>query len=148
MARIRSADQALRFIARTPGHLYVCRICRAHANRQFHTSPILAAEMPFLTRIQQTLFGPKKLKETEEKQEGISEKKTKKLAKRDGSVKQTLRVGQKVYDLAPVVDPAVNTDYIPATTWDNLERIGSREYVKAQADRGEKYVGYGAVQTV
>ena len=143
MSRVRGIEQALRLFTHVTRQQYVCRTCRAHALRQFHTSPSSRAEVPFLKRIQQTLFGSKESKEAEQKREDEAQKKTKELARRDASGRKTKKIGARTYDVAPVVDPSVNKDYVPSTTWDNLEHIGSRQYAKAKADRGEKYIGYG-----
>ena len=143
MARISGAEQALRSLTQASKRPYICRSCRAHAVRQFHSSQYAGAELPFLKRIQQTLFGSKESKEAEAKREEEEQKRTQELAKRDNSGRKTKKHGSRIYNIAPVVDPSVNKDYVPATKWDGLERIGSREYAKAKADQGEKYVGYG-----
>ena len=143
MPRLRSAEQALQLFANGSRQQYICRTCRAHAIRQFHSSQYAAAELPFFKRIQQTLFGSQEAREAERKREEKAQQQIQELAKRDESGLRTKKVGKTVYRIAPVVDPSVNTDYVPSTTWDGLERVGSREYVKKKADQGETYIGYG-----
>ena len=143
MSHLRGAQQPLRLFGNASRQPYICRSCRANAIRQFHSSTSAAAEVPFFKRIQQTLFGSQEAKEAQQKQEEEAEKRSVELAKNDAARKRTRKAGGRVYELAPVVNQSVNKDYVPSSTWHGLERIGGRQYVKAKADRGEKYVGYG-----
>lgn len=48
----------------------------------------------------------------------------------------------KDYEVAAVVDESLNKEYVPATTWEGLERIGSEAWVRRGRDGGEMYYGY------
>ena len=93
-----------------------------------------------------TLFGSKEAKEKEKKREEAQQAEVAKAAaaQRDGQT--ALRVKKRngvKYQVAPIIDPkAPPRDYVPATTWEGLEHIGGKEYVKKVQDRGEVYQGY------
>ena len=54
-----------------------------------------------------------------------------------------IKVGRdgKEYQVAAIIDPTVNKDYVEATDATGLEVVGSKEWIKAKQDRGEQYVG-------
>jgi hypothetical protein len=91
-------------------------------------------------------FGSKKDNEAEERVEQKGREKTKELARRQeasGGLERRRRADGKggVYEVAAVVDQEVNPQYVRATTWDDLERVGGVEWTKAKQDAGEKYNG-------
>lgn len=102
--------------------------------------------MPFFQRIKQSLFGSKESKEAEEQREEKTQQRLKELQERQryelDVVAETDKKGTR-YEVAPIVDPSTNKDYVVASTWDGLESVGSEAWVKARADRGEQYQGYG-----
>lgn len=151
MPRIRSVEQALRLSTDISRQTYVCRSCRANTTRQFHTSlPLAASQEPFLTRMRNSLFGSKESKEAEKRREERTKQKIEELRGRgrergheQEDIEEVTGKGGRVLEVAPFVDPAINKDYVVATTWDELENVGSEKWVKAKNDRGEQYVGYG-----
>lgn len=146
MPPLRPTERALLSLSYSSRQQFVCGTCRAHLIRQLHSSPRVLAEEPFLSRIKNTLFGSKDAKEKEQKREEAQKAEVAKAAaaQRDGQT--TLRVKKKngvKYQVAPIIDPkAPPRDYVPATTWEGLEHIGGKEYVKKVQDRGEVYQGY------
>lgn len=146
MAQIRPAGQALELLAiRTHQH-HICRSCRAQHTRQLHTSPrTLADNKPYLQRVKESVFGPGKKSEAEQKWEEEAAERTKEMARwydSEGSMEQRAsRDNTEVYTIAPIVDPTVNKEYEPAGTWDGLERMGGKQWIKAKQDAGEVYEG-------
>ena len=140
MPRLRSAEHALRLFADISRQPYICRSCRSQAIRQFHSfPPVFAKDVPFFKRIRESLFGSEASREQKRKQEEKEQKAIEEEAER--AKPRTVYIKGRKYNVAPVVDPNVNKEYVPATTWDGLERMGSAKFVKEKADRGEKYVG-------
>lgn len=139
----RAAQRALRLASHPPPHQHVCLVCRTHAARQFSTSASRTAGLPFLRQIKETLFGTKETRETEARREKkSSEKKTpeKKTSAPASSVEE-IEIGSRKYKIAARVDPDVQKDYVPASKDNKLQRLGSVEWVKRRADKGEKYAG-------
>jgi hypothetical protein len=94
--------------------------------------------------MRKTLFGSKEQKDADRRREEKIQKKIEELRARGEQKEEPTAVGEKAgrfYKVAAFVDPAINKDYVVATTWDGLESIGSEEWVKAKKDRGEQYVG-------
>ena len=148
MSRTREAERALRTITSTTRQPFVCKACRSQAARQFH-STLRNAEVPFYQRISQTLFGKKKKPEEEKKEQEGLEKKRIELAQRDAdrvaleTADETAEGKPKSkYQVAQLVDPAVNKDYVLSSNWQGLRRIGGEKWIKKNQDTGEKYVGY------
>lgn len=145
MPRFAIAELALRLIVGPSPTQYVCRTCRAQAVRQFHTPSRRAAEVPFWKRMQQTIFGSKESKEAEQSREEQRKRRLEDLSQQDPTTsildKRTDRRGRE-YEVAAVVDPTINSDYVQAANWDGLESVGSADWVKARADQGEQYAGY------
>lgn len=93
-----------------------------------------------------TLFSGKKDEAEQKWEEDAAERKMEMARQYDASrpMKQRpSRDNTQMYNVAPVVDPTVNKEYIPATTWDGLQSMGGRQWVKAKKDGGEVYKGYG-----
>jgi len=136
-----TAEQVLRLAA---SQNYVCRSCRLRAVRQFSTSPSRPAELPFFKRIQKTLFGSKEAEQAtrdrEEKQaQRYQEAATRQDAGFDLEIIQDTKGNE--YKVAAIVDPSINKQYVQATRWDGLESVGSVQWVKERADKGEVYHG-------
>ena len=145
MTRIRPAEQILRQLAINSRQPYVCRSCRAQAIRQIHTSPISRAELPFFKRIQNSLFGSKESQAVEKSQEEKQQKRYEEVAEREGTFSDVeIRTDSRgrEYEVAALVDTLIDKNYVPATNWDGLERIGSQKWVEEMADRGDAYTGY------
>lgn len=159
MRRAQLAERALQLTALSHGQQYMCRTCLAHANRQFHSSVQLGEDAPSLfKRLGNTLFGSKESKAEEQRRAEAKTKQEQKLAEKAGKSSDletvTLRLDkakrlgryskpkEETFEIANAYSPKVNKDYKPANTWDGLARIGSEEWVKKQADKGEQYVGY------
>ena len=149
MPRLRGAERALSLLGSSQKQQYICRACRVQVIRQFHSSQRVAAGDPWMQRIKNTLFGSKESKDAEEKREKARQTRVKELTEQDaGKPGVEVKSGGngKEYEVAAFVDPAINKDYVRATTWDKLESVGSEEWVRARADQGERYIGYGCIQ--
>ncbi|KAK5118023.1 hypothetical protein LTR62_004067 [Meristemomyces frigidus] len=148
MRASRPAEQALRLATSSTTQRYTCRACRAQAARQFHTSVPREAEVPFYKRLQETLFGSKQAQNAEKVREEKRGDRSVELRGKGGEEAEAGAVEVKMgkngqrYEIAALVDPDLTKNYTPATTWDGLQRVGSEEWVKARADRGEQYVGF------
>lgn len=143
MRRVRVASEALRLATEPSRQPYVCRSCMAQAARQFHTTSQRDAEVPFYQRMRETIFG-KKTPEKKQKSSGeaSSEEVSPEELREQYLQRKTVTQNGVEYEVARRVDPAKRKDYLQATTWDGLERVGSRKWAKARADQGEKYEGY------
>lgn len=150
MRAARTAEQALRLAATRPTQQYVCLTCRAQAARQLHTSTPRLADVPFYKRLQESLFGSKESKEAERSREEKQKRRLEEVAERDNSagLEVTTDKRGRQYEVAAIVDPTINRDYVQATSWDGLESVGSVEWVKQRADRGEQYVGFAPKKRV
>jgi len=144
MSRVRETERALTLIGSSARRPYICRACRSQAARQFHSTP-RNAEVPFYQRISETLFGKKKTPEDEKKEQKELEKKRIDLAQRDAdrvALETAEGKPKSKYQVAQLVDPAVNKDYVLSSNWQGLRRIGGEKWIKQNQDPGEKYVGY------
>jgi hypothetical protein len=152
MPPLRPSERALVSLSQSARQRFVCRACRAHFIRQLHSSPRVFAEEPFLSRLKNTLFGSKEAKEKEQKREEAQQEEVAKAAAAQKDGQTGLRVKKKKgvkYQVAPIIDPkAPPRDYVPATTWEGLEHIGGKEYVKKVQDRGEVYQGYALLKGI
>jgi hypothetical protein len=122
---------------------YICRACLAQSTRQYHaTSPRSADTQPFYQRIQNAIFGSKESKRSEERRE-VARQNQLEAIKAEGPERatRTRRSGNVVYEIADIVDPTTHEDYVAASNWQGLENVGGEEWVKQQADQGEKYTG-------
>ncbi|KAK5128418.1 hypothetical protein LTR85_003086 [Meristemomyces frigidus] len=144
MRATRPAEQALRLATSRPTKQYVCRACRAQAARQFTTSSSRFADEPFYRRLQKTLFGSKESKEAEQSREEKQKRRIEELAERDDGAELETKTDKhgRQYEIAAIIDPTVNKDYVQSTTWSGLESVGSEEWVKKRADQGEPYIGF------
>jgi hypothetical protein len=143
MRAARSAEQALRLAATTHSQQYICHACRLQAARQFSTTSPRAADLPLWKRLQQSVFGSKESDKAAKSREEKHQRRVEELAQKPaGEVERKTDAQGREYEVAALVDPSVNKDYVPASSWDGLERIGSVEWVKQRADQGEKYVGF------
>lgn len=142
MRNVRAASQALRLASESPRQQYVCRACLAQASRQFHTSPNSRAEQPWWKRLQDSVFGSEQSKKAETSREEKRKKKLEEVAQRGkGELETKVGTGGKEYVIAEVVDTYTHKDYVLSQTWDQLESIGSEEWVRKRADMGEQYQG-------
>jgi hypothetical protein len=144
MRHLRIAEQTLRLTVDRSQPQYVCRSCLTHTARQYHTSGVRSAELPFLKRISKAIFGDKSKTESGEgekvgtKTEEVVKSDTE-TAPADGLQKQ--KYNGVVYEFAARVDPAQNKAYVPSHTWDGLEKIGGKAWAKKHNDKGEQYTG-------
>lgn len=143
MRQIRVAEQALRVATDSYSQSHICRSCARQASRQFHTTSE-RDEQPWLKSLQESIFGKKKKKNA--KDDGLV---TPKITESERQEQQALRIKEKMlkttgieYEVARRVDPDTNKDYLPALTWDGLERVGSDAWAKKRSDQGEQYRGY------
>lgn len=145
MPRLHRSERALKLLADTARHQYVCRTCRAHQTRSFSTTnPSYArSDRPLLQRLREGIFGSTETTPAEKKREEASRERTKELAKGFNPSKPLEKrkssSGGEAYEVAAVIDPSINTEYVPATTWDELETIGSEQWAKEREDKGEVY---------
>lgn len=143
MHHLRIAEQALRVAADPATQRYVCRSCLAHAARQLHTTTPRRADIPLYKKMSNLLFGDKKAEEKKARQV----EKSKARAAEEGSEASTSKIPEQVkinrvtYRPAERYDPATHPDYLPSSTWDGLERVGSEQWAKKRLDRGEQYTG-------
>lgn len=151
MRRIRVAERALRLAAEPSRQRYVCRSCLAAA-RQFHSTPAQQADnITFFKRIKESIFGKKKTQKELDRDQARGEEAEKSLAEgadeEDLSLTQPRRIQVKgvpqgvEYREARKIDPKKNPEYVPATKWDGLKKVGGAQWIKNRADRGEKYTG-------
>lgn len=143
MRRVPVAERALRLASDRSKTPYVCRSCLAKAQpRTLHTSARLyVEEKPAWKRWQESLFGSKESRESTRRLEAAREAKIERVVAGEDSQGEPVEYGGKVYQKAAFIVPAINKDYVPATTWENLDRIGSAEWVSKQADPGKRYDG-------
>lgn len=100
-------------------------------------------------KLREAIFPSKEAKEAAKKRE-----EKRKNAIKDAAQHKTTQLEIKEdrqgrqYEVAAIVDPSLNRDYVQALNWDGLERIGSEKWVKAKADRGEQYLGFVAQKKV
>ncbi|TKA32036.1 hypothetical protein B0A50_01282 [Salinomyces thailandicus] len=139
MRAARPVEQALRLSTPRPAH-HVCRNCRL---QQFSTSRPVPASEPFYKRLMTGIFGSKESREADRARDERQQKKVKELGQRQGGAleKKRDRRGRE-YEVAAIVDPTETQDYVQAVTWDGLEQVGSEQWVRERADRGEQYVGF------
>ncbi|KXS98638.1 hypothetical protein AC578_10048 [Pseudocercospora eumusae] len=147
MRRIRVASEALRIATEPSRQPYVCRSCMAQAARQFHTTPQHHAEVSYYQQLKETVFGKKTPQKTKtktkwKKDEASTEEKSPEVLREEYLQRKPKILNGVEYEVAKRIDPAKWKDYVPATTWHGLERVGSRKWAKAYADRGEKYEGF------
>ena len=153
MPRLRAAERALALLASpsTHQHHYICRTCLQHspsATRTLHTTPALSAELSFLQRLQNSVFGNKESREASKKREEAHQKRVEELAQQQTHGQQpgreVVRDWQgREFEVAALVDESVDgaRGYVPASSWEGLERIGGEEWVRRRADGGEVYLG-------
>ncbi|KAF2210265.1 hypothetical protein CERZMDRAFT_99682 [Cercospora zeae-maydis SCOH1-5] len=145
MHHLRVAEQALRVVAEPATQRYVCRLCLAHAARQLHTTtPRRAAEIPFLKRMANKLFGDKKEEEkkAKQKEKGLARAAEEGTAANKPGIPEHLRINKVTYRPAKRYDPTTDKDYLPSTTWHGLERVGGEQWAKRRLDMGEQYTGF------
>lgn len=146
MPRLRPAERALTLLTTSTGprtpHQHICLSCR---RRTLHTTPILPAELSFLKRIQQSVFGSTESKEAERKREAARQVRVEELAQQPAEERATggtvVDVAGREYEVAALVDESLDKTYKPAKDWKGLRRVGSEEWVQERADGGEVYVG-------
>lgn len=94
-----------------------------------------------MEKIKKTLFGSMESKEKDARRAEAQSKAIAEAADQSTAMKLKRRKGVK-YQIAPVIDPkAAYPGYLPATTWEELDHIGGKEYVQEAQDRGEVYQG-------
>lgn len=92
--------------------------------------------------MQQTLFGTPEKKAVAEKTDEAHQQRLTELAEQGGAETQPYTDDQgREWQIAAVVDPSINKQYVQAQRWDGLEWVGSKEWVALQNDAGEVYVG-------
>lgn len=96
-----------------------------------------------MRRLRDTIFGSKETKAVEASREKKQQQQLDELQTQDPSVKE-VKVGAdgRSYEVAALVDPSKRSDYIPASTWEQLERVGGAQWVRSRQDQGEQYKGY------
>merc|ERR1712230_259947 len=89
-------------------------------------------------------FGSKESRRADADREEKNKQRIQELADRGGSTQPEKKVDKfgRELDVAAIVDPSINKQYVQSTTWDGLERIGSEQWVRERADQGEQYVGF------
>jgi hypothetical protein len=150
MPRLRNAEHALRLVSDVSRQKYICRTCYAQQTRTIHASPQTYArrtEKPLFERLRENLFGTSKSKDVEAKEEAEAHEKDLDLARKYESgagLERRTRLGgdRQEFEVAAVVDPEVNSQYVRANTFDGLNRVGGTSWAKRQKDEGEVYVGY------
>ncbi|EMC93038.1 hypothetical protein BAUCODRAFT_37960 [Baudoinia panamericana UAMH 10762] len=143
---VRSTEQALRLASSLSRQSYVCKACRAQAIRAFSTTHAQSAEgVSFFKRMQDTLFGTKASRDRREAQE--KKERGREVEGASPTIyddEQRTKVGPdgQTYEVAAVVEAARERQYVQATSLDGLETVGSEQWVRARADKGEQYVGF------
>lgn len=100
-------------------------------------------------KLREAIFPNKESKEAARRREENRKHSLKDAAQRETTqprIKEDRR-GRR-YEVAAIVDPSLNRDYVQALNWDGLERVGSEKWIKAKADRGEQYLGFIAQKRV
>lgn len=143
MPRLPISEQALRLALTRPSTFaqsnYVCRTCI----RQYHPTPALRAELPFWKRLQHSIFGSPEQKVATEKREEAHQKHIQELADKGGTEMQPYTDNEgREWQIAAVVDPSINKQYVQAQRWDGLQWIGTKEWVALNNDGKEAYVGF------
>ncbi|EME77386.1 uncharacterized protein MYCFIDRAFT_83316 [Pseudocercospora fijiensis CIRAD86] len=136
------ASEALRLATEPSRQPYVCRSCMAQAARQFHTTRQRDAqrEVPYYQRLKDSIFGKKQPEKKKKQDDGdVSDPEAE---REEYHTRKTIMQNGVEYEVAQRVDPSKRKDYLPATTWHGLERVGNREWAKARADQGEVYEGF------
>lgn len=133
MRRTRIAEQVLRAAGPSASRQqYVCRSClaKAAAARQYHTTNRLNAEEPLFKRLQNALLGRRKKENFD-------------VAKDDKVEEEAsmIQLDGVEYEVAARLNPRGNKVYQPASSWDGLETVGGKAWVKKRLDMGEQYVG-------
>jgi hypothetical protein len=152
MPRLRNAEHALKLVSNVYRQKYICRTCYAQQIRAIHASPrtyARSAEKPLFERLRENIFGTSKSKskDVEAKEEAEAHEKDLDLARKYKSgagLERRKRLGgdRQEFEVAAVVDPEVNSQYVRANTYDGLNRVGGTRWAKRQKDEGEVYVGY------
>lgn len=138
-----AVERAVLGNTRTPSSQhYLCRACRTHAARQFSTTRPYNADKPWYQRVRETIFGSNESKSAERSRK-VNRKRELDNEPRRKAQLATVRGGPngEIYEIAVNVNPKRQTDYVPATTWTDLESVGSEEWAKKQADTGVQYKG-------
>jgi hypothetical protein len=78
----------------------------------------------------------------EEKRKRRQEEATQQELERGGPAEVKFGRNGEQYQIAARYDPVSDKEYVQAVSWDGMERVGGEEWLKKQADREEKYVGY------
>ena len=146
MRHTQTANQALRLAAsaaRPVGQQHICRACMVQAARQLHTSTRRDAEVPWSQKVKNLFFGSAEGRAAEESRENARKKRLQRQeAGEEVETLETLKDRKfRAFKTAAVVDSSTDSTYVPAHDWQGLETIGSEQWVKAQADKGEVFVG-------
>lgn len=146
MRRVPRADTVLRLVDASTSGQWTCHSCRrlqASSQRQFHTTPIAQAADPWYRRMRNTIFGNKEEDRSAKAVETQRDTAQEIAHIRDPHAAITTKTDEKgnVYEVAATVDDRADLDYVPATTWLGLERIGGEEWVRQQQDEGDEYIG-------
>lgn len=98
--------------------------------------------MPFWKRLQHSIFGSPEQKVATEKREEAHQKHIQELADKGGTEMQPYTDNEgREWQIAAVVDPSINKQYVQAQRWDGLQWIGTKEWVALNNDGKEAYVG-------
>lgn len=92
--------------------------------------------------MQDSLFGTKEAAKAQESRDLKTKQRLEEVAKKDSNEPET-RTDKHghVFHVAEIVDPSTHDNYVQATTWQGLERVGSEQWVRQRADQGEQYSG-------
>lgn len=90
--------------------------------------------------MKESILGQKQ-KEVDVEEKAVAASRTRALADVTRERKKFTTENGSAYEYAQQFDAEVNKEYIPAKTWEQLEKLGSVQWVKERMDRGEQYEG-------
>lgn len=133
MRRISILERSFGQLATPPPSSQICRSCRLQGatsqRRQLQSSTQQKAENGLASRLKSTIFGRSEQEKTSDSETAVTAK-----AQDGGKQEKTLPAG---WAESPETDP----NYIEATSWEKLERVGSDSWVEDQFDPYDSYKG-------
>lgn len=135
MRRISIFERSLGQLATPQPSSQICPSCRLQGaiaqRRQLQSSTQQRAENGLASRLKSTLFGRSEQEKTSDSETAVTAK-----AQTGGK-----RGKEKILPAGWAESPETDPNYIEATSWDNLERVGSDSWVDDQFDSHDSYKG-------
>ncbi|KAJ9631677.1 hypothetical protein H2203_000076 [Taxawa tesnikishii (nom. ined.)] len=136
MRRISPLERSLDQLLAPNSSRSVCRSCRLRVISQRRNLHTTQPQQAFTDR----LFGRKE--KVPEAQQGGSVTEADRYEAEAGQ-RASGSAGGRRGRVAERIDPTKEPEYIVATSWEGLERIGGEKWIEESLDQGDTYVGWG-----